>query len=122
MNKLDYVDNAEKVIKGLIDDRGNIRITTNKIRNLLTLVNELYNMAKEDKNAKLSLDVQSHIQYIRMKLAYEAGRDRGVKEFIGKSKILDLLKSVGDSREKLMLVCHYMEALVAYHRYYTNEK
>ena len=118
LNKLEYVKQAEDVIRKLErDKRGNIKLTTNKIRNMLSLTNELYNMAKRVKGDKISEDIQSHIQYIKMKIVYEAGRDSSSKEFVNKSEILAYLDSIGDSKEALIRVCNYMEALVAYHKF-----
>ena len=57
-----------------------------------------------------------------MKLAYEAGRDANVKKFLNDVRLIGYLKIVQDSRAKLLLICNYTEALVAYHKYYTNEK
>ena len=122
LNKLNYVDQAEDVVKHLSANKnGKILITTSKIRNILSLINELYAMVnKADK--KLDADIQSRVQYTRMKIVYEAGRDNYVKEFCDKSDILEYLKGVGDSTDDLLLVCHYMESLVAFHKFYTTEK
>ena len=122
LDKLKYVDQAESVINQLSKNkREELCLTTNKIRNLLSLITELYNMV-DKREAKLDENTQSHVQYVRMKIVYEAGRDKYVKEFCEKSGILEYLKGVNDSTEALLLVCRYMEALVAYHRFITNEK
>lgn len=119
-----YVKNAEEVIKRLNepDEKGKPSkvITSSQIRNLLTMVNELYSMIELDKSEKLSDEVISRSQYIKMKIAYNAGRELSVKAFVKKSHIMDYLDGIGESREKFMLVCHYMEALVAYHKYIYN--
>lgn len=123
LSKTNYVEIAEERIKGLDkDSKGVILIKTNKIRNILSLMNELYAMIKKDRNEKLSVETQSHVQYVRMKLAYEAGRDANVKKFLNDVRLIGYLKIVKDSRAKLLLFCNYTEALVAYHKYYTNEK
>lgn len=123
LSKTNYVEIAEEMIKGLDkDSKGVILIKTNKIRNILSLMNELYAMIKKDRNEKLSVETQSHVQYVRMKLAYEAGRDANVKKFLNDVRLIGYLKIVQDSRAKLLLICNYTEALVAYHKYYTNEK
>ena len=123
LDKLTYVDQAEAVIGQLRKNEksGVIYLTTNKIRNLLSLITELYNML-DRRSGEIDEKTQSHVQYVRMKIVYEAGRDKDVKEFCEKSEILEHLKAVGKDSEKLLLVCHYMEALVAYHKFYTNEK
>lgn len=118
-----YVKQAEDVIRSLGTDReGNVRLTTSQIRNLLTLTNELYNAVQHDASETLSDEIISRTQYVKMRIAYNAGRDRFVKEFVDKSNIMKYLDGVGGSRSELMLVCHYAEALVAYHKYYRGEK
>ncbi|MBQ7264710.1 MAG: type III-A CRISPR-associated protein Csm2 [Firmicutes bacterium] len=122
LDKQSYVDEAEKVILKLDKDKHDkIKLTTNKIRNILTLINELYAMVNRS-DKKMDEDLKSRIQYTRMRIVYEAGRDENVKELCIKSQLLDHLKNIGDDTEDLLLVCHYMEALVAYHKYYTTEK
>ena len=125
LDKKTYVDLAEKVIAELPRDNrdaNKIQLSTNQIRNVLSLINELYDMVRTDTEKMLSDDVQSHIQYVKMKIIYAAGRDNAVKTFLEKSLLISYLNGIGDSRDDLILVCHYMEALVAYHRFNTNEK
>ncbi len=66
---------------------------------------------------KLSPELSSRIDYLRVRCVYEAGRTPVVKEFIEKAQILQALEEVKGSRERFILFNHYMEALVAYHRY-----
>ena len=92
INKENYVDQAEQVIKNLMTDRkGNITLTTSKIRNILAMVSEIYN-----------------------EVVHESGRETSVKDFVQKAKILEELKKVKDSKSQFLLFCRYMEALVAY--------
>lgn len=123
LDKLTYVSQAEEVINSLKNPKtGRIALTTNKIRSLLSLVNELYGMARSDISPQLNEAVKSHIQYVKMHLVYEAGRENTVKDFLEKSGLLDYLDCIGSDREALMLVCRYTEALVAYHKFYSPEK
>lgn len=55
---------------------------------------------------------------MRIRTAYEAGRDDTVKTFVEKARLLQYMKGIGSSREDLIRFAHYMEALVAYHRFY----
>ena len=56
---------------------------------------------------------------MRVRVLYEAGRDeKTVAPFVKEAKLLEYIKGIGTSREKCLLFAHYMEALVAYHRYY----
>lgn len=118
----DYVDKAEAVIKGMIvkDKYGKIQhpISTSQIRNILAMTSDIYNDVMNEKNEKLSRDICSRIQYLRVQITYAAGRDPKVKNFVDKAEILENLKSINGSRKNFILFSHYMEALVAFQRYY----
>jgi CRISPR-associated protein Csm2 len=116
LTKENYVGEAEKVIQQL--KKGPYKLTTSKIRKLLALVSELYNDVKRERSNTLNSDWVSRIQYVRMHIAYEAGRDSAVKKFVEQADLLNVINHIGTDKEKLIIFCHYMEALVAYHRYY----
>ena len=116
-----YVDTAENVIKALRGKKGGL-LTTSKIRNLLSMISSLYDEVRRERSDRLSQSVQSRIQYIRLHFAYEAGRDQKVKEFVTEADIFAHLKDIGESKEKFLLFCRYMEALVAYHRFYEGKE
>ena len=110
-----YVDEAEKVIKTLIEKDRNgrnvIRLTTSKIRGILSLVTELYNDIIHESSNKLGEEYVERIQYLRLRIAYEA-------EFVKKSNLLGYVKQIKDSKKLFLLFTKYVEALVAYHKYY----
>lgn len=110
-----YVDEAEKVMRALFENRS--RITTTKLRGFLTLVNDIYNAENLRTEAELSSESKLKLMRLRVRVVYDAGRERDVKDFVEKAKLLEYLKGVGDSREAMIHFAHYMEALVAYHRY-----
>lgn len=119
----DYVKEAEAVILSLrrVDRFGNetLDLTTSKLRNVLGLVNQIYNEVITNPESQLSLSVQERIKYLKVRIVYEAGRDpRVVKEFVNKAKLLGKIDDIGDSRKKFLDFSRYMEALVAYHRFY----
>ena len=125
INKQNYVDEAERVIKGLIrtDKFGNAKLdlTTSKIRNILSMVSELYTDAQHSREEKLSEDMVSRVQYLKMRIAYEVGRDDNghvhpVKDFVMAAKLMQYIDEI-KSRQDLILFCNYMEALVAYHKF-----
>lgn len=126
LTQTNYVDVAENMIKSLRekDRRGNtvIRFTTSKLRNILSMVNNVYNEAIHSNSPVLDEKLQSRVQYLRMRIAYEAGRETIVGDFVKKSGLLEHLKRVGDSKQELLLFCHYVEALVAYRRYYGKDE
>lgn len=114
-----YVDEAERVIQALSgDSNGKMRLTTSKIRNLLAMAATLKTDAQHSREDKLSDDLQSRVQYLKMRIAYEAGREQTVLNFEKKAHLLDHISEIGDNRKKLLVFCEYMEALTAYHRYY----
>lgn len=121
LSQTNYVECAEKVIRSLNDS--NKLLTSSQIRNLLTLINEVYEMIRIGRPKKLSEELSGRIQYIKMRFVYAAGRSKDSKDykvdsFMKQSGIIELLGSIDDSVDRFMLICKYMEALVAYHKYY----
>ena len=117
LKNTNYVDRAEEVILKLKEEgKGRINLTTSQIRNILTITSTIYDNAKRKKGPLDEEELMS-VQLLRTKFVYESGRDRNVEQFIQMADLINLIKSVGDSREKLILFCKYMEALVAYHRF-----
>lgn len=117
LTNINYVDRAEEVILKLKEEgKGRIRLTTSQIRNILTITSTIYDNAKRKKGPLDEEELMS-VQLLRTKFVYESGRDKNVEQFIQIADLINLIKSVGDSREKLILFCKYMEALVAYHRF-----
>ena len=111
----DYVDAAENVMRKILSNRS--CITTTKMRGFLTLVNDIYNVESLRFDEKISPESKLKIMRLRVRMVYDAGREPDVKTFIEKARLLEYLKGVGDNREKMIRYAHYMEALVAYHRY-----
>ena len=122
INRQNYVDEAEKAIRSMVrtDRNGNptLSLTTSKIRNLLAMTAELKTDAQHSREAELSADMQSRVQYLKMRIAYEAGREPKVKDFVVCTDLLPYVSEIGQDRAKLLLFCDYMEALTAYHKFY----
>lgn len=122
LNKKTYVDTAETVIKRLPKDyHGRPRVTTSQIRKLLSMTSSLYDEVRRARRKILSEDEQERIQYIRLHIAY-AARDPEVKKFVDEAELLEHIKDIGDNKAQFILFCRYMEALVAYHRYYGGKE
>lgn len=122
INSENFVDEAEKVIKELTagrDAKGRAPrlVTTSKIRNLLSMASDLYNEVLLLKDGDLGEPIKGQISYLRVRCVYEAGRDESVSAFIRGSHLLEILPSIKD-RADYLLFSRYMEALVAWHRYY----
>lgn len=130
LTELNYVDKADKVMQSIIYTKNGKKIketclSTSKIRKLLAMISELYNDVSREginKKEKLSDEMLSRIQYIKMYFAYEAGRENQVREFVKEADIFAIITDIGRDRKKLINFCHYMEALVAYRKYYAPDK
>lgn len=122
ITELNYVDEAEKAItelKNLKDQKGRPiqMVTTSKIRGLLSMTADIYNEVLSYPEEKLSADIVSRIEYLRVRFLYDAGRENAVKKFIETANVLDVLANVKCSKKQYILFNRYMEALVAFHKY-----
>jgi len=114
-----YVDKAEEAIKNLKRNERDKRnpdaflLTTSKIRNLLNLTSNLY----DESNSKDYSRLKDKVAYLRVQFVYQSGRETAVKDLVKKAEILDILKEI-NNKESLQRFCRYMEALVAYFRFY----
>jgi len=117
----DYTQQAERIIKSLKESMGPKfkQFTTSKIRNILAMVNDVYNDVNLNKNEFLSPEIQRRIAYIKVRLVYECGREPEIiRPFVKQAGLLDLLDSIGDNHRRFIDFANYMEALVAYHLFY----
>lgn len=126
LNEQNYVDFAETVIVKLSkktdrNGRNVPMVTTSKIRNLLAMAADIYNDVMNQNENELSNEICSKIEYLRVRFIYECGREQKVKDLVLEAQILELLKNIGKSRERYILFNHYMEALVAFHRFYDGK-
>ena len=135
MAAVNYVAQAEKVIKSLIKvktfknkngeiiETKEIKLTTGQIRKFLSVMNNIGNKvsiykAEHPEENKLPDELVEEIQYMRIKLVYQAGRDKSVKEFLEKSELDTYMQKIGNSIKNFNIVFRYVEALVAYHKFY----
>lgn len=121
ISEKNYVDKAEKVIRQLcskVDKGKKVDIaTTTQIRNLLAMSADIYNCAILIEGDKLTDDIVSKIEYLKIRIVYDAGRDDKVKALIEKAELLECLKEINGSKKNFILFNHYMEAIVAYRKY-----
>lgn len=116
---VNYVDIAKDVIEKKLDKdkNGNLSLTTSQIRNLLSLLAEIYKSVLSNESNELNDDLKAKIQYFRLKCVYQAGREPLVKNFLEKSGLLELINLINDNKKRFINYYHYMESLVAWHRY-----
>ena len=133
INENNYVDMAEEAIKKikkpktkngkpLIDKNGKPKmediVTTSKIRNLLAMAADIYNDVNVSSKDHLSGDIVGKINYMKIRFYYEAGREESVKILFDEAKVFEIMKEIGDSKKNYILFNRYMEALVAFRKYY----
>lgn len=121
-----YDEKAEKVINSLRDSKNKIRLTTSKIRSLLELHSQIYNILTQEK--AMTNDIRTKIRYMKIRFVYEEGRDKtenyknGVVDFIRQSEILEILDNILkesddiQAKKMYMLFSNYFEALIAYRK------
>ena len=123
----DYVDQAERVMRELHDKEvKNTKykmVTKAQIRKFLTAVNavtgEVEQYRLSQKGAKLPEDLRMQVKFLKVKLAYQIGRmGTPVKDFNDKAELMDWIDGIGDSVEKYQKFASYVEALVAFHKFY----
>ncbi len=117
----DYVELAEQRMSAFMGD-GWSKLTTSKIRNILSMVSDIYNETKHLQTDELPGEIVEKIQHLRIRLAYESGRDRIVQDFIAKMELMQYIKGINNSKDKFIRFANYMEALVAYHRYFGGKE
>lgn len=134
-----YVELAEKAIKKICSEKNRkgecIKlVTTSKMRNLLKLTSDIYNDVINCKSENLSNDIIGRINYLKVRFVYEAGRNtekvntghgnenvNKVKILMEEADILAHIEEIQGSRSQYILFNRYMEALVAYRKFYDDK-
>ena len=108
-----YVEDAEKVFKDWYSTRDK-KITTSKIRGLLSGMSDIYNDVVRVEGEELPQDIVDRIQYLKVQFVYEYGRDDkkdgSVRRFINESKILNKIDQIGTSKKKFIEMERYMDS------------
>lgn len=125
INENNYVDFAEETIKKLtkpVEKNGKLSspkiVSTSKIRNLLAMVSDIYNDVNVLNADKLPDEIIGQINYMKVRFYYEAGREDKVKILFKTSKVFEIIDEIGNSKKNYILFSKYMEALVAFRKYY----
>lgn len=123
-----YVDQAEKAILKIVkQDEENkqknsraktMLVTTSKIRNLLAMTAEIQTEVRNNKGDKLTSEMIERINYLKVRFVYEAGREPAVRKLVDTAEILQHLGDVKNSKEQYIIFSMYMEALVAFRKFY----
>ena len=128
----DKVDLAEKVMKDLseIKDKWGKKsmVTTSQIRRFLTAVNTVTGKVEQYQNEtgkadKLTPELAAQVKVLKVKLAYQVGRgdlkgDLKIRSFAKEADLMAAIDSIGEDAKKYEEFARYVEALVAFHKYY----
>ena len=108
-----YVDLAETLMSA-----NSKSITTSKLRNWFSIANDIYNVESRSSEIGLKPESCTKLLNLRVRIVYDAGKDSKIKDFVSNANLLSYIKGIGSSREQMIRFAHYMEALVAYHKYF----
>ncbi|PNQ52088.1 type III-A CRISPR-associated protein Csm2 [Ligilactobacillus animalis] len=118
-----YVDEAKIVISEL--KKVNFRVsgdtlTTSQLRNLLSFTSSIYDEAR-NQGIESVLD---RIAYLRVQFIYQSGRNAAVRKLVDLTQIDTIIRVIQQNKDEkyLMRLCHYMEALVAFFKYYGGKE
>ena len=125
----DIAGEAEAVVKSLNrrsdrQGREQIQLTKSQIRKFLAAVNALTNKVAVYRTQSgqaeiLDSALASEVRYLKVKLAYQAARYRAtVGDFAEKARLKERIEAIGTDMKKYEEFAHFMEALVAYHKFY----
>ena len=109
-----FADEAMKVMQKM---KGS-RLTTSQIRKIWGYIVRVYDRARRTQGKMLDRETVHDLQYAKMKIYYEAGREQAVKHFVNDAGIIRMIDGIGNNKEKFMLFCNYMESLVAFHKFF----
>lgn len=122
ISEKNYVKKAENTIDELKDLRNKnnkpIQIaTTSQMRNILAMSADIYNRVMVNNGDKLTDEIVGLIEYLKIRIVYEAGRDDKVKYLVEKSEMLQIIDEINGSKKNFILFNHYLEALIAYRKF-----
>lgn len=128
---VDLVDKAENVMKAVTvkKSEGRAGLSSSQIRKFLTAITsvknkiDLYKMHHREDKEKFSRELALDVKLLKTTLYYQASRDNSgaVKNFVTKTDLPAMIDDVGRSYEKFHELYRYIEALVAFHKYYGKE-
>lgn len=131
------VKRAEEVIENLIKGKSGENtdklISSSQLRKIFSAVNNLKSkivveqIKNKSNDQKISEELQREVQFLKPMLRYQAGRNfeknkdnNLVHEFIEEAQLIDRIDKIGDSLQEFNNFHKYLEALVAFHKYYSN--
>ena len=122
LTSANYAKIAENLVRKRSDrngksvgwSNGRRNLSTSKLRSIYSLITNVYTRV----NTPQDFDkYKSDLQYIKVKMAYESGRDEVVKDFLKNTGLMALLDHI-KNYDQFILYCRYSESLVAFFKFY----
>lgn len=122
----DYIKQAQNCMEKLSKDHK--LPTTSQLRRFLTAVNavsgkiDVYRDKNGGKIDALPTELATEVEFLQVKLAYQIGRDSSrnhvMKSFNDETHLMDRIKKIGNNAKAFDDFTRYVEALVAFHKFY----
>ncbi len=117
----DYIKQAQNCMEKLHD-----KPTTSQLRRFLTAVNtvsskiDVYRDKHGGKIDVLPTELATEVEFLQVKLAYQIGRDTKhvMKPFNDETGLMNRIKKIGNNAKAFDDFTRYVEALVAFHKFY----
>ena len=111
-----FADLAEENIQRLVPKKNGkgFELTTTKLRGIYGLITNVLTRINEEADFE---EHRSDLQYLKVKMAYEAGREDAVKDFLNRTGLRDYVSAI-KGYDQFVLYCRYAESLVAYFKFY----
>ena len=82
------------------------------------MVSDIYNDVRNVQGEVLSEELIGKINYMKIRFYYEAGREAKVKDLLMTANVFQIIDEIGGKKKNFLLFSRYMEALVAFRKYY----
>ena len=89
--------------------------------NILKNKVDIYKIANPQAK-KLDEEMKMEIEFLRVSISYQAGREKLVREFVEKADLLNMVKDINGDIKAFENFCRYIEALVAFHKFYGGQE
>ncbi|MEI0697465.1 type III-A CRISPR-associated protein Csm2 [Brachyspira intermedia] len=109
------ISKAEKFVR----DNNITKITTSQIRKFLSAVNRISNKVNyQNDSEELSDDIIAEIEYMRIQFAYIVGKNKTKEMTALYNDLSPIMSQIKKSKSAFINFARYVEAIIAYHKFY----
>ncbi len=122
-NKItEYVKEAERQVS----ETGERNLpTTTQLRKIFAHINKIQNKAefvfRDTEGEGLPTEIANELQYLKIQIVYQMARESKVKGFLKKIRLTDRIDNI-KTKTEFHEFCKYMEAIIAYQKFYGRER